>query len=69
METTTYHFIVLDIVTLAINTVLTIVWHTEAQSDVVLTGQPLVLGAHDQPREAELAHDLYFTTRPTSNVD
>ena len=32
------------------------VWQTEAKSDVVLAGQPLVLGdTHDEVGEAELA--------------
>ena len=39
------------------DTVLTVLGHTEAESDVVLTGQPLVLGAHEQPHEVELGHD------------
>ena len=53
----TYHFVILDVVSVSLCAVLTVVWEAEAESDVVLGGQPLVLGAHHQPREAKLAHD------------
>ena len=52
----THHFVILHVVSVALHAVLA-VREAEAESDVVLGGQPLVLGAHHQPREAKLAHD------------
>ena len=51
----------------SVGTILTLVLVlTQAESHVVLGGQPLILGAHHQPAEAELAHavpGLHFTWR------
>ena len=52
----TYHFIIFHVVPRPCGTVLT-VGQTEAQSDVVLAVELLVLGdTHDEVGEAELAH-------------
>ena len=54
--TVTYHFIIFATISRARGAVLT-VGQTEAQSDVVLAVQLLVLGdTHDEVGEAELAH-------------
>ena len=52
----TYHFVILHVVSVSLHAVLAVVREAEAESDVILGGQPLVLGAHHQPREAKLAH-------------
>ena len=54
----TYHFIIFHVVPRPCGTVLT-VGQTEAQSDVVLAVELLVLGdTHDEVGEAELAHGV-----------
>ena len=42
---------------MALCAVLAVVREAETEPDVVLGGEPLVLGAHHQPRQAELTHD------------
>lgn len=52
----TYHFVILDVMSVALCAVLTVVREAEAEPHIILGCQPLVLGAHHQPREAKLAH-------------